>query len=155
MNFLLSPIGGISFGTCLHIEGAIGATNHVFVLTSNDSLMSLVIIVIVFEGAHDSSVVLVVRELDVFEQKASHGEFKSVSFLHLLLDLLAEFGQVWLLMCRRVLITVGTLVIVIGPAASILVVGGVWGHGAKRWILFVETPVALNPSNVFFRKLCR
>jgi len=142
----------------LHVESAVRATDHIVVLTGDDSLMSLMISILVLERAHNPSIVLIVREFDVFEHKPGHWEFKSVGFLHLLLDLFTEFGQVRLLLLILVtiIVAVGTLVIVIGSAASeIGDIGGVRRCLAERRVLLVETPVAFNPANVFFGKLCR
>lgn len=46
------------------------------------------------EVLSDLAVVLLVRELNVLEQEASHGELKLVGLHHLLLHLLAKLGQI-------------------------------------------------------------
>ena len=46
------------------------------------------------EVLSDLAVVLLVRELNVLEQEASHGELKLVGLHNLLLNLLAKLGQI-------------------------------------------------------------
>ena len=97
------------------------------------------------------AVVLLVRELNVLEQEASHGELELVSLHHLLLNLMAKLGQ-------RIL-TLGSRLIHISMPESALFssAGCKRGRGAARkhrLFIVLASCMALNPTNVLPSELC-
>ena len=61
------------------------------------------LLMLIFEVLDDLAVVILVWELDIFEEKASHRKLQLICLLHLLPDLLTKLGQSCCTFCRIII----------------------------------------------------